>query len=544
MRALARWFASPGGLRAHAVDVAFMVVAVGWLAYILRITREFSFWSDDLFLIEQAGSFGGLFEPYNDHMSLVILSIYRASAELASFSYTPFMVAGALSLIAVPVAFYATTRSRLTAPLAAILATPLVWYESPNLRPSSLNHYLALLGGVVAAAALNRGRRADGVLAGALAFSLCSAGGGVVVAAACIGHCVLVRPPWRRWLAVLVPTALWAAWWLLVAEVGQIEPAFRLTNSEAVEVVRDLCLSPFYVAAFHIRPLAYLLMVAFVAHGVAQVRLGLRAGANFLAWSAASVLWAYGLVRSRGFLADPQSFRYAFLAMGFTLLAVVPRQPIRWSVLEGPVRERWLVAAAAVVLLLGGVRAIDVRASLQDFAEAHAQRGREARGTLIALELQPEVIPDDTPMGFFGIFQNLGTAERVRVLLDRYGSPYDETTATADRALVDLEIARAGVGRAADHDGCSALSQPLSTPGVDDHGLGSGGTSAEPVPVRLWAPEPFTVDVRRFGEEWVRLVEAPARRVVTVTLPALHSTEPWEVRADGACVLEAAAPGP
>lgn len=540
MRARARRFASSGGLGAHAVDVAFGLIAVGWLAYILRITREFSFWSDDLFLIEQAGSFGGLFEPYNDHMSLVILSIYRAAAELASLSYTPFMVAGAVSLISVPVAFYATTRSRLTAPLAAILATPLIWYESANLRPSSLNHYLALLGGVVAAAALNRGRRADGVLAAALAFSLCSAGGGVVVAAACIGHCVLVRPPWRRWVAVLVPTALWAAWWLLVAEVGQIDPAFRLTNSQAVEVVRDLCVSPFYAAGFHIRPLAYLLMAAFVVHGARQLRRGLRAGANFLVWSAASVLWAYALVRSRGILADPQSFRYAFLAMGFTLLAVVPREPIRWPVLEGPARGRWMVAAAGVVLVLGGVRAIDVRAGLQDFAEAHAVRGREARGTLIALELQPEVIPADTPIRFFGIFQNLGTAERVRVLLDRYGSPDDETTATADRALVDLDIARAGVGRAADHDGCSALAEPLSTPGVADHGLGMGGVAGGRVPVRLWAPEPFTVDVRRFGDDWVRLADAPAGRVVTVTLPALHSAEPWEVRADGACALEAA----
>ena len=60
-------------LSAHAVDVAFGLLALGWLAYILRITGEFSYWDDDLYLVEQGGSWSGLFESYNNHLSVAIL---------------------------------------------------------------------------------------------------------------------------------------------------------------------------------------------------------------------------------------------------------------------------------------------------------------------------------------------------------------------------------------------------------------------------------------------------------------------------------------
>ena len=107
---------------------------------------------------------------------------------------------------------------------------PLVWYgRYISLNPSQLNHYLALLGGIGCAAALNRGRRADWVLAGSLAFSLCSAGGGVAVAAACLVHnalhasaaATLARRAWSR-------HSLWLVWWLIaVGHTSDTGPATR-----------------------------------------------------------------------------------------------------------------------------------------------------------------------------------------------------------------------------------------------------------------------------------------------------------------------------
>ncbi|MEO6318348.1 MAG: hypothetical protein ABIP36_06145, partial [Acidimicrobiales bacterium] len=264
--------------------MVFGLLAAIWLVEVLTLTREFSFWSDDLFLIDQAGSWGGLIEPYNDHLSPVILTIFRASAELADFSYAPFAVAGAVSLVAVPISFYATARRPMGPPLTAILAMPLLWFDGMNPRPAALNHYLALIGGIACAAALNRGRRADGVLAAGLVVSLASAGGGVVVAAACVVHGVLVRPHARRWLVVLAPTALWACWRLLLADDLGVASSQPLTSGQIAGAVRDLSLSPFYEASLGVRPLAYLLMAGFLGVGVMQLRGGLAAGANFLAW--------------------------------------------------------------------------------------------------------------------------------------------------------------------------------------------------------------------------------------------------------------------
>lgn len=524
--------------RLRAVDVAFGLLAIGWLLHVLWITRDFSFWSDDLFLIEQAGSPGGLFEPYNDHMSLVILSIYRASATLGGFTYTPFMVAGALSLAAVPVSYYVTTRSSFGPPLAAILAMPLLWYDGMNLRPSGLNHSLALVGGIVCAAALRRGPRADGVLAGALLLSLCSAGGGVVVAGACIVHNLLLRPPLRRWIATLVPTALWVGWWLLVGD-GTRRAAFPLGAADAAREVWDLSTSPFYAVAYGHRWLAYVLMAAFVVHGARQLRAGLHVGANFLAWSAATVGWAVGLVQSRGAFAGVGEFRYTYLALGFVLLAAVPGEPIGWPARMALTSRRRLGAAAVVVLGLGAASGMAARGSLRDFADFHAARGREADGTLVVLGLGPGVIPDRTPLSFFGIFTRYGTAGRVRAMTDRYGSPFETTPETADRQLVDLAVVDGQVVDKGPHLGCTPLSGPLRDPGVVDGGAPVRADPPEVAPDRspleLWAAVPFTVEIRRFADEWTWIAEVPAGRTVVLTLPALNADHPWEIRAGGAC---------
>ena len=173
------------------------MVFAGWLWYAQHVSHGLYFWSDDLRVIQQAGSWGRLLKPYNGALSTMSLLIDRASAEIGHLSFTPFMIAGALSLVAVPVSYYFTTRRQFGPPFAAVAAMTLLWCREMDLRPAGLNHYLALAGGIFCAAALNRGRRADGVLAGALVISLVSAGGGLVIAGACLVHNALVRPPVR-----------------------------------------------------------------------------------------------------------------------------------------------------------------------------------------------------------------------------------------------------------------------------------------------------------------------------------------------------------
>jgi hypothetical protein len=52
----------------------------------------------------------------------------------------------------------------------------------------------------------------------------------------------------------------------------------------------------------------------------------------------------------------------------------------------------------------------------------------------------------------------------------------------------------------------------------------------------LWSPSaPFTVDVRRFGNRWVRVDEGKPGVALRLALPGLGSDTPWRVRANGAC---------
>lgn len=522
----------------HAVDLAFGALAVGWLANMLRVTGGFYFWGDDLRLIGRAGSVGDWLEPYNQHMSLTILVVYRAMAEVSGLSYAPFALAGALALLAVPVGYYTTTRSRLGPFLAAVVAVPLLWPRGLIMRPASMNHYFVLVGAIVCAAALNRGRRADGVLAGSLLFALCSAGGGLVVAVACLAHNVVVRPPLRRWLAVVVPLGLWFGWWWLVAD--RVSGSSGLTISEVAPLARDLCLAPFRQVAFGNTLIAAALVVAYLAFGVWQLRRGLVAGANFLVWSGAIVLWAVALTRSRGLGADPDTFRYTYLSLGFALLALVPREPIAWPRRASLTPTRW-VAAAAIVVLLGTAQAAVVRDRLQGFASTHTDLGLEAKGTFLALDLGPDAIPDTHSIAFFAFNLPHGNAGQTRALIDRYGSPYRVRTGNVDEQLVEMGVvrARARVRGVRSFPGCRTIVEPLELPGVPNRFLsapqpGASASTEEATP-RLWSSDGYTIEIRRYGDEWVRLADVPAGRVVTLELPALDTEAPWEIRADGAC---------
>jgi hypothetical protein len=410
-----------GRLTGHPVELAFVALAAAWFFYVLRITKDLYFWADDLRLIDQGGTLKGLFEPYNGHCSVVILAVYRALAELFGLTFRPYMIVGALCLVAVPLSYFFTTRRAFGPALAAVLAMPLLWASQMSVRPAELNHLLVLLGAIFCAAALDRGRRADGVLAAALLFSLASAGGGIVVAAACLVHNALTRAPLRRWLAVLVPAALWFMWWRFVADGETVQATFpfKLSTSGSIRVLRELSFSPFESVGFDVVALAVVLLGAFLVYGATQLRRGPARGANFVAWSGAMIVWGLALIRSRGAAVNAETFRYTYLVLGFALLAIVPRTPIGWSALApGAAARRRVLASAAIVLAFGAVRAIDVRGDLQDWARHQSENGRDALGTVLVVDLAPGAIPDDVPMTFYGHF-NPNPARDVRRLLAR-----------------------------------------------------------------------------------------------------------------------------
>lgn len=511
-------------LASHPVDVVFALLVTAAFAYTLHITRWSYFWADDWLLIRQAGSVRGLFRPYNGHLSIIILGTYRVLLGGFGFAHTPIRVVSLMGLLAVPSGYFLTTRRQFGATLAALLALPLLWYgRHVSLNPSEFNHYLALVGGIGCAAALNRGRRADWVLAAALTFSLCSAGGGVAVAGACVVHNLCTRAPVRRWLAVLVPTLLWLAWWLIaVGHPTDLGP-LSLTTSQTVRFVRDLSYSAFDGAALGVPVLAVALLFVFVVSGVWALSRGLDAGANFLAWSFGLLAWGVGVARSRGALASTDTFRYRYVALGLVLLAVVPRRPIVWPA-RFPINtdRRFAVASALVVLALGSARGLAVHGDMQSSADQLGAIGRLTRGKSLVMEFGPSVVSDDAvlPFAFGGL-----RAGEVRALFADYGEPFPSTRAGADQRLVDIGVVGSQAFRSREVIGCKRLIVPFKY----------RPTSERPFQLLRSPGNPFVVDVRRFGNRWVRLDEARAGDVLRLVLPSLDAAAPWEIRANDSC---------
>jgi hypothetical protein len=523
----------------HTVDVAFGLLTAAWVWYLLHLTRSFYFWTDDLRVLEQAGSWSGFLKPFHQALALPSLALSRASAGVGHLSYFPYRLLFVVSLAAVSVTYYLTTRRQFGPPLAAILAMPLLWASGANLQAAELNHYLALVGAIVCAALLNRGPRADGLLAATLLFAVAAAGPGQVAAGACVVHSIIVRAPWRRWLAILAPTAIYGVWVVVYSPGSQRVP---VTTTQMFEIVRDLFLAPFYQVGVGKWPLAAVLVVAFFVWGAIQLRQGIRNGANFIAWTAAMVGWSLGLIYSRGADSHASVFRYAFVSLGFALLAVVPRQPIRWPERFPVTSRRVLAVGALVVVAFGALRADYARPSLRRDATFYAAMGRKAEGTVEVVQLGPDVIADNTPLPFFGYSNPHGTAGDMRSLMTRYGTPFHATTTNIDQNLVDLGTVESTLGGSKRSGACTPLTGPVSLrpTSIGEAVLGvppPGRPSTGALRYALWAKVPVTIEVRRFGDHWVHLSTVPASRIFRLTLPVLASAQPWSVRADGACFI-------
>ena len=513
--------------RAHPVEIAFGLVLLLAFIGLMQMTTGTYFFGDDWSLLFQARTVGGMLEPYNGHLSVIILGVYRAFIELFGFSYGPFQTLGLVCLLAVPATFFFTTRRVLGPPLAAIMALSLLGFAEMELNPAWFNHYLALIGGIGCAAALNRGRRGDVPVALLLALSLAAAGGGVAVAAACLVHSACTRAPRARWLAVLAPCVLWGLWWLAFGREARFRGLGASPSlSDSVAVARDIAWSPFA----HIGsagPVAAALVVAFVGYGVWVLRQGLAQAASFLGWTAALVVWSAGVAYARSTFSLVGEivgvpYRYQLLALGFTLLAVVPPRPIAWPP-RFPLAtdRRWLTTSAVAILAIAAVGWSAVRADVRDRSDAIASRTRLTRGEMVAADLGPAAIEDDVRMGprFFWLH-----ADDVRTVLRRYETPFESTVRTADRQLVDLRVP---IARQADAVGlpCQRLTEPMEWLQESRHAL------------FLWSDQPtWTVSVRRFGSEWIELASGGPADTFRLFLPPLSSEVPWEVRADGACL--------
>jgi hypothetical protein len=493
------------------VDGVFVALTLATMVCWYFWTRSLTFLTDDWGMIDRGRSFVDLFRPFNGHLSVVPIAVWRASYHLFGLrTYTPLVLVGIVSLTLVGVSLFLEARARVGSAVALVAGTIVLWYPALTIAPQTFNHYLALAAGVLCASALRRERSSPYLLAGALTFSLCSSGVGVAVAAGCVGYVLISRPPVRRWVAVLVPTGGWLVWWLLVAH--QSTPPFARSYGEQASFVWHGIVQSFAGLTFGNRAGGVVLAAVFVVSVAWRCRHSLRAGCGGLAWTVGLLAWWVGLALSRGLLASPDRGYYDLIGTVFVLLAAVPEHlaPSRLRVLA----RREVLAAAIVIAALV---VLTSQAAIRDRTHDAVVVSDRVRTNLAVVLLGRDVVPDgqQIPLGFFTL-----TAGRLRQLVHAYGAPPGTRPADPDAALIRPE-ALGILPRPAPHS-CRILTKPLQL--TPDDGILLHSTGGE-----------VAVQLRRFGDRYRTITTIPPGGTIALVVPAWFAVVPWQLQASGAC---------
>ena len=508
--------------RRRSIDVAVVLAAVASVVYWMHLGAHQWFYIDDVPLAVQSQGWSGIFLPYNGHLSIVTVSIYKVVFDLVGFStYRPLQGIAFVTFAAVSVAVYLATRRRLGSVVAGIIAMALLWPSGVHLNVGSLNHYLALTAGVACAWLLCHpaSRSNTKWLAVALTFSVCCADGGVPVAVACLVYCLCTRAPWRRWLASGLPLVGWILWWVLVAVPRSDRSTRNLLSiqtqfySTGVNILRA-----FISLGFGTVVLTVAVILVFLVRVVQVARRGLAESANMLAWLAAFFVWWGGVIWMRGDMAALGQFRYTYFASVLLVLAMIPIRPVVWPTFDQVTARRpprlarsfagvALVALAGFVFMSMQLKPLRIKAAYMNSA------GRQARVQAAMAMLGPEVLPNDADLGiwFYGV-----DAGNLRAIGKFYGGmpvPDARTEAQAiDLVHVRTEPESSG------GTGCQETSLPFSLPG----GTYLLSSSNDDVTTHLMARLP--------GMPWLHLHAFPSERVARVKVPRHLAPLSLEVR--------------
>ncbi len=510
-------------LALHPIDALIAITLIGLGLWWFQLTDGAWFYADEYPLALRGRTPQDLLEPYNSHLSITYLAVYRLHFGLFGFThYSVLRVTGIVALLTVPAALYVTARNRVGPAVAGFAALLVALTTSPSLEPGGMNHNAAIAFGLVAAWAMTRrGRRFDLIVAGALALSFATAGDALPFAVALLALCALTRASCRRWVAVASPVALWLLWRFVFGVESQIVEMARLSRVDQV-------LLPFRSLPPTLRGLAFgssvaatVLAIGLVAAVVHKVRTEGSAGmASVAAWGLAWWFWWFGLALSRGRLADTEIFRYRFAASVLLLLAVLPHgipddDPLLGRL--GPPRARWLQTGVLVLMLVGVVAAN--RATTQTSTAALASFGKKAQGDFLVFTALPSVVPPDHVHSLL-----FGSIDQEQLLdaVNAYG-PSPLTPEQVDGRLVG--------------QGAFTVSDP--TPVTDGIACSPSPnrltTTGEPITLRT-TDQPAEVEARLFGDEDVLVVEVPPDSTVTVDPPEAFFDHLWVLTTGPVCV--------
>lgn len=494
------------GPSSRSIDALMIVVTLLVVAMRMWMLDKAWFFVDDWPLALQTTTRSGFIRGYNGHLSTVIIAVYWVLLNVFGFStYLPYKLVGMLGLVSPGITLYFTTRRRIGPALAALAGLVLLLPAHVMLTVPAFNHYLALTFGILCAAALNsvESRRSNVKVAGFLALSLASAGGGVAVAAGAILFCCCTRPSWRRWLAVALPTALWAMWWFAMPGYrgpdgsGRRTPTMSQLVSSAVSGFRHV-LDTFGPIEFF----GALFAVTFVIRASFAIKGGLRGSANLVAWTGALSVWLVALAWTRDAYTG-YVFRYDFVGLGFVLLAMIPTKPIQSPRLRPRATTRNTVIIAVAILAVAGLLGVSTHSATRSSARSINTLG--ARNLVAAryVNLGPRGAPDAEYQGmwFYG-----RTAREIRSLFATYGG-MPVTPQTRDRAMLASTSVAPSRWHRDDLQQCETS--------------WSGGTLPEGLYLVSPAPGP-PVDLRGryLGPTWQLFGQAPGGKVTEVIVAA------------------------
>jgi hypothetical protein len=499
-------------------DVAFGVLLAFTVISRMASSSDYGFFGDDWRLASRGGNAADFFRPFNGHLSVVLIAMYKALFEVFGLTTaTPFRLLSVLSGAAVAVAVYLVVRRRLGAAVALVAGSMLLWNPGTVVLSSQVNFFLPLVAIVLVSALLDSDEpRWDLMIAGLLAFALLTSGVGVAGAVGAIAYVVLGPATARRRAAVLVPTLCWFTWWATVA-AGRTHPS-DLSVGELAEFVRAEVFGSFRSLAFDNRIGGIVLLIGFAAVLAWRLRAGLQVARHQLAWTAALAFWWLSIAYTRAALGQPDSFRYRFVASTLLVVAILPAETprrLRRGLQRHPVVAAAVVAALAAVAL-NGPGIADAARNLRSTHE-----GIHAR--LVVANLGPEVVPDGTAVPL-GAFMQLSAGE-LRALIARLGSPPGTRPENPDAAVIELRH-----WEPVPVDPTTGPCKPL-------------GSSAVAVPQAIelrGGDRVAAVQVRRFGSEWVEIGQVAPGEEVRVAPPGLGAVKPWLLRAEGACRVELA----
>ncbi len=162
---------------------------------------------------------GHWLQPFNGHLSLVPIAIYRTLLSTVGYDFVWFRLVALACYGAAAVAVYLFARTRVHPMLAAVAGLAVAWSSQARLMimfPLLLNFAVPMAAVVVIWMLLDRDTMATDVAASLLmGVALASSAVGLLAPIA-VGADLLFRREARirRWLLFLPPAALWLAWYV------------------------------------------------------------------------------------------------------------------------------------------------------------------------------------------------------------------------------------------------------------------------------------------------------------------------------------------